>query len=40
MVQVDRLVEPNSEVHQQYQPFYENYKETYHAMQKVRMGLE
>ena len=40
MVQVDRLVEPNSEVHQQYQPFYENYKETYHSMKKLRMGLE
>ena len=40
MVQIDRLVEPNSEVHQQYQPFYENYKETYHSMKKLRMGLE
>ena len=40
MVQVEGVVKPNSETHQEYQPYYENYKQTYHAMSQLRMNLE
>ena len=39
MVQVDRVIEPNPELHGIYQPFYQSYREHYLAMKKIRNKL-
>ncbi|MEK9763540.1 MAG: FGGY-family carbohydrate kinase [Deltaproteobacteria bacterium] len=39
MVQIDRVIEPNSETHALYQPFYQSYRNHYLAMKNVRAGL-
>jgi sugar (pentulose or hexulose) kinase len=39
MVQIDRVIEPNSETHGLYQPFYQSYRNHYLAMKNVRAGL-
>ena len=40
MVQVSGVIEPNSEKHKEYQPFYENYKQTYQTVSILRKNLE
>jgi ribulose kinase len=40
MVQIDRVIEPNSQVHAEYQPFYESYKASYVGLRNIRNNLE
>ena len=40
MVQFDRVIEPNSEVNAEYQPFYEAYKASYVGLRNIRNNLE
>ena len=40
MVQIDRVIEPNSQVHAEYQPFYEAYKASYVGLRNIRNNLE
>ena len=40
MVQIDRVIEPNSQVHAEYQPFYEAYKASYVGLKNIRNNLE
>jgi len=40
MVQIDRVIEPNSQVHAEYQPFYEVYKASYLGLRNIRNNLE
>ena len=40
MVQVARVIEPNSTTHAAYRPFYQAYKETYAALRQLRKGVE
>ncbi len=39
MVQIDRVIEPNSETHGLYQPFYQSYRDHYLAMKNARAIL-
>ncbi len=40
MVQFDRVIEPNSQVNAEYQPFYEAYKASYVGLRNIRNNLE
>ena len=40
MVQFDRVIEPNSQVNTEYQPFYEAYKASYVGLRNIRNNLE
>jgi len=40
MVQIDRVIEPNSQVHAEHQPFYEAYKSSYVGLRNIRNNLE
>ena len=40
MVQIKSIVEPNSEHHQAYNPFFETYKKTYSTLKNIRNNLE
>ena len=40
MVQIDRVIEPNSQAHAEYQPFYEAYKASYVGLRNIRNNLE
>ncbi len=40
MVQFDRVIEPNSQVNAEYQPFYEAYKGSYVGLRNIRNNLE
>jgi len=40
MVQIDRVIEPNSQVNAEYQPFYEAYKASYVGLRNIRNNLE
>ncbi len=40
MVQVTRVIEPDSSTHSAYQPFYEAYKETYGVLRALREGVD
>ena len=40
MVQIDRVIEPNSKVHAEYQPFYEADKASYVGLRNIRNNLE
>jgi len=40
MVQIDHVIEPNSQVHAEYQPFYESYKASYVGLRNIRNNLE
>ena len=40
MVQFDRVIEPNSHVNAEYQPFYEAYKASYVGLRNIRNNLE
>ena len=40
MVQIDRVIESNSQVHAEYQPFYESYKASYVGLRNIRNNLE
>ena len=40
MVQIDRVIEPNSQANAEYQPFYEAYKASYVGLRNIRNNLE
>jgi len=40
MVQIDSVIEPNSQVHAEYQPCYEAYKARYVGLKNIRNNLE
>ena len=40
MVQIDRVIEPNTKIHTEYQPFYEAYKTSYKGLRNIRHNLE
>ena len=40
MVQVDRVIQPNAIVHDDYQPFFETYKASYKELRNIRKKLE
>ncbi len=40
MVQFDRVIEPNSQVNTEYQPFYEAYKASFVGLRNIRNNLE
>jgi sugar (pentulose or hexulose) kinase len=40
MVQIDRVIEPDQNIHKEYQPFYESYKASYEELRKIRRQLK
>ena len=40
MVQIDCVIEPNSQVDTEYKPFYEAYKASYLGLRNIRNNLE
>ena len=40
MVQIDRVIEPDQNIHIEYQPFYESYKASYEELRKIRRQLK
>ncbi len=40
MVEIESIVEPSTECHEAYKPFFESYKKTYSALRKTRNNLE
>jgi hypothetical protein len=40
MVQIDCVIEPNSQVHTEYKPFYEAYKASYLGLRDIHNNLE
>ena len=39
MVQIERVIEPNDQIHAEYQPFYESYKASYKELRNIRKKL-
>lgn len=39
MVQIERVVEPNAQIHSEYQPFYQAYKASYSDLRNIRENL-
>jgi len=40
MVQIDHVIDPNSQVYAEHQPFYEAYKASYVGLRNIRNNLE